>query len=587
MRYSRSLIPTLREDPADAEVISHKLMIRGGYIRKVAAGIYDYLPLALRVFRKIETIVREEMDASGALELLLPIIMPAELWRESGRWDFYGKELLRIKDRADHDFCVGPTHEEAITDLARREIKSYRDLPKNLYQIQTKFRDEVRPRFGVMRGREFIMKDAYSFDVNVEASKKTYQVMYDTYKRIFKRCGLSFRPVEAVTGAIGGTLSHEFHVIASSGEDAIFFCDKCEYASNVEKTRLAKPNQLHKMNEELKDARAASKYVEVPTPGKKTIPEVALHLKVKSSELVKTLIYKIASEKNKSLFVAVLVRGDHEIVEAKLTNALFDLKLVDTRDIVLELAGENDVKALTGADVGFAGPIGIKTKVIADALVFGDEHFVVGANKTDAHLVGVAWADCNISGFADLRRARQGDKCPECSSGSLLEKRGIEVGQVFHLGTKYSEKMKAVYLDESGKDQFMVMGCYGIGISRTAAAAIEQNNDENGIKWPLPIAPYHVELIVMGADEKTKEVADKTYHELQEAGIEVLYDDRDERPGVKFADADLIGIPYHVVIGKKAIAEGKVELKIRKTGERKMVSLQEAADLIKNKLNDQ
>ncbi len=586
MRYSKALIPTLREDPADAEVVSHKLMIRGGYIRKVAAGIYDYLPLALRVFRKIEMIVREEMDATGALELLLPIIMPAELWQESGRWDFYGKELLRVKDRADHDFCVGPTHEEVITDLARREIKSYRDLPKNLYQIQTKFRDEVRPRFGVMRGREFIMKDAYSFDVDVEASKKTYQIMYDAYRRIFKRCGLDFRPVEAATGAIGGTLSHEFHVIASSGEDAIFFCDKCEYASNVEKTRLAKVGQLQKMNEELKQAKPDGKYVEVSTPGKKTIEEVALFLKVKSSELVKTLIYKATAEKKEPVFVAVLLKGDHELVDAKLTNALFDQGIVDTRDIVLELAGESEVKALTGADVGFAGPIGIKAKVLADASVYGDERFVVGANKTDAHLVGVSWADCNIIAFADVRRARQGDRCPECSSGSLLEKRGIEVGQVFHLGTKYSEKMKAVYLDEAGKDNFMVMGCYGIGISRTAAAAIEQNHDDKGIIWPVQIAPYHIQLITMGVDEKTREVAENIYYELEEAGVQVLFDDRDERPGVKFADADLIGVPYQAIIGKKAMAEGKIEFKVRKTGERSMVELPDIIDRLKKELGE-
>ena len=496
MRYSKSLIPTLREDPADAEVISHKLMTRAGYIRKIAAGIYTYLPLCLKVLRKVERIVREEMEASGAQELLLPIIMPAELWMESGRWDFYGKELLRVKDRADHDFCVGPTHEEAITDIARREIKSYRDLPKNLFQIQTKFRDEVRPRFGLMRGREFIMKDSYSFDVDIESSKKTYQTMYDAYKRIFRRCGLEFRPVEAATGAIGGTLSHEFHVIADSGEDAIFFCDKCEYASNVEKTRLAKQGILEKINTELKKAKPSGKFKEISTPNKKTIEEVSKFLKVKPDDLVKTLIYKINEAGKDPIFTGVLVRGENEIVDAKLMNALFDTSLVGTRDVTLELAGDVDVKRITGADVGFAGPVGLKgVKIIADALIYGEKPFVVGANKTDTHLTGVVCSDCNIHSFVDVRRARQGDKCPECASGSLLEKRGIEVGQVFYLGTKYSSKMHAVYLDEGGKERPMEMGCYGIGIGRTAAAAIEQNHDDKGIIWPLPIAPFHVHLI--------------------------------------------------------------------------------------------
>ena len=585
MRYSKMLIPTLRDDPADAEVVSHKLMVRAGYIRKLAAGIYTYLPLALRVLKKVENIVREEMVAADAQELLLPIIMPEELWQESGRWNFYGKELLRIKDRADHGFCVGPTHEEAITDLARREIKSYRDLPKNLFQIQTKFRDEVRPRFGLMRGREFIMKDGYSFDVNIEASKKTYHAMFDAYKKIFARCGLDFRPVEAATGTIGGTLSHEFHVIANSGEDAIFFCDKCEYASNVEKARLAKASAIQKMNAELKTTAVIGKYKEVSTPGKKTIEEVSKFLKIKPMDLVKTLIYKVSHEGKQPVFVAAMVRGTHEIVDSKLVGALFDGGIIETRDVTLELASDADVKRLTGASVGFAGPIGLKgkdIKIIADVSVYDNGKFIVGANKDDTHLTDVTVGDCGVSFFADIRRACDGDKCPECSNGKLLEKRGIEVGQVFYLGTKYSKKMHAVYLDENGKEQLMEMGCYGIGIGRTAAAAIEQNYDDKGIIWPLAIAPFHVEVISVGEDAKVKKMAEDVYDELGYAGLEVLFDDRDERPGVKFADADLIGIPYHAIIGKKAVEEGKIELKVRKTSERKMVDAKHIVNLVKH-----
>ena len=585
MRYSKALIPTLRDDPSDAEVVSHKLMVRAGYIRKVAAGIYNYLPLILRVFKKIENIVREEMDRSGAQELLMPMIQPAELWMESGRWDFYGKELLRFKDRANHDYCAGPTHEEVITDIARREIKSYRDLPKNLYQIQTKFRDEVRPRFGLMRGREFIMKDSYSFDRSVEDSLKSYDLMFDTYTRIFKRMGLDFRPVEAATGAIGGTRSHEFHVLASSGEDAVFFCDKCDYASNVERTKVVTEEESSKAADAVKKASPSFKHKEVATPGKKTVEEVSLFLKVKPSDLVKTLLYKITVEGCEPEFVAVLVGGNFEVVDAKISNALFDAGAVDTRNFILEMAEEADVKRITKAEVGFAGPIGIKgVKIIADHSVFGDKEFVVGANKNNAHFTGVKWEDCSILAFADMRRASEGDKCPICGGGKLSERRGIEVGQVFFLGTKYSEKMKAVYLDEGGKEQLMVMGCYGIGISRTAASAIEQNHDDKGIIWPVSIAPYHVELISAGGDENVLKMANNIYDELTASGIEVLYDDRDERPGVKFADADLIGIPYHAIVGKKAVAEGKVELKIRKTGERKMIETSELILMIKKEM---
>jgi prolyl-tRNA synthetase len=584
MRYSRSLIPTLREDPADAEVVSHKLMVRAGYIRKVAAGIYNYLPLGLRVIKKVERIVREEMDAAGAQELLMPMIQPAELWQESGRWDFYGKELLRFKDRAMHDYCAGPTHEEVITDIARRELKSYRDLPKNLYQIQTKFRDEVRPRFGLMRGREFIMKDAYSFDADEKSAFESYEGMYQTYKRIFSRMGLTFRPVEAATGAIGGTRSHEFHVLADSGEDAIFFCDKCEYAANAERARVILQAGLNGLNKGL-GQKGSKGYKEAATPGKKTIEEVSAFLRVRPNELVKTLLYKV-TEGGRPGFIAVMLRGDDELMEPKLVKALLDAGYVSGADVVLEMASEAEVKDLTGADVGFAGPIGLKkgVKVIADASVHGNGGFVTGANKTDAHLVGVEWSDCGIGAFADIRRAKGGDTCGECGKGKLSERRGIEVGQVFYLGTKYSNKMRAVYLDEGGKEQLTVMGCYGIGITRTASAAIEQNHDDKGIIWPLAIAPFHVELISAGEDEKVKATAEAVYAELEAAGLEVLYDDRNERPGVKFADADLIGIPYHVIVGKKALDAGKLEMKVRRTGERKMVQAEEIIGLIMKEL---
>ncbi len=587
MRYSRSLIPTLREDPSDAEVVSHKLMVRAGYIRKVAAGIYDYLPLCLRVLRKIEGIVRDEMNKAGAQELLLPVIMPSELWIESGRWDFYGKELLRIKDRADHAFCVGPTHEEAITDLARREIKSWRELPKNLFQIQTKFRDEVRPRFGLMRGREFIMKDGYSFDRDEADAQETYKLMYNAYKNIFRRSGLEFRPVDAATGAIGGSQSHEFHVMAASGEDAIFFCDKCEYAANVEKTKLVHDKVLAELNSKVAGAKGEKKYIEVSTPDKKSVDEVATFLKVKPVNLVKTLLYKASVEGAEPVFIAALLRGNHELIEAKFVRAITDAGFVKSGDVMLELAGETDVVKLTGAPVGFAGPQGLREKglrVIADAAVISDDAFVTGANKGDAHFVGVTWADCGVERVADIRRAVSGDVCVHCDGGGLDEKRGIEVGQVFFLGTKYSEKMHAVYLDENGKEQFMVMGCYGIGIGRTAAAAIEQNHDDKGIIWPVAIAPFHVEVISAGEDAIVKETSEKVYNELTNAGLEVLFDDRNERPGVKFADADLIGIPYHVVVGKKAIEAGALEVKNRKTGERKMMQTSEIIELVKNEL---
>lgn len=591
MRFTETLIPTLKETPSEAEVISHKLMLRAGFIRKLAAGIYAYLPLGLRVIQKIEQIVREEMTLAGAQELLLPVVMPAELWNETGRWDYYGKELLRFKDRNERDFCIGPTHEEAITDLVRREIKSYRDMPKNLYQIQTKFRDEIRPRFGLMRGREFIMKDAYSFDVDEAASKISYGLMYDAYTRIFKRCGLDFRPVEAATGAIGGTLSHEFQVIADSGEDPIFFCDKCNYAASVERARTISDDELEKLNDKIKDAKPKKNYKEVSTPGKKTVEDVSNFLKIKPSRLIKTILYKISDEKKQEKYVAALVRGSNEIIEPKLQKALFENELISSMDVQVELADEESVKKLTGAVVGFAGPVGLSdaVTVIADSAICSDEEFVSGANKNDTHLEGVHWHDCNIDEFVDIRRSNEGDLCvvKNCKGGRLNERRGIEVGQVFYLGSKYSEKMNATYLDAKGKDNLIIMGCYGIGIGRTAAAAIEQHNDDRGMKWPITIAPFHCHLISLsGKDEQIKNYAMEAYCKLMESGIEVLFDDRDARPGVKFADADLIGIPYQLIVGSKSLEGDKIEMKDRRTGEKKFVGLEELIEIIGGELRD-
>lgn len=548
MRYSQMLIPTLKEAPSDAEVISHTLMVRAGYIRKLAAGVYSYLPLCVRVLNKISNIIREEMNAAGAQELLLPVVLPAELWIETGRWNVYGKELLRFKDRHDRDFCMGPTHEEAITDLVRREVRSYRELPKNLFQIQTKFRDEIRPRFGLMRGREFLMKDGYSFDMDDAASMKTYKAMYDAYKRIFTRCGLKFRAVEAMTGNIGGSTSHEFQVLASSGEDEIVSCTSCEYAANVEKAEL-KP--LEGQGRKVEGRKGA--YKKVSTPGKKSVEEVCEFLKVAPDKLVKTLIFN--TDKGP---VAGLVRGDHALKEAKLKEAIG----VEWCDF----AEEKVVMDVTNAPSGFAGPIGLKIPIYADYAVQAMDSFVVGANESDAHFTGVSPADFEVTKYLDIRRAVAGDPCPRCGA-ELSEHRGIEVGQVFFLGTKYSVSMNAVYLDETGAEKPMVMGCYGIGVGRTAAAAIEQNHDERGIVWPMPIAPFAVEVIPLASDGEVSQAAEKIYGELKSHGVEVMIDDRDLRPGVKFADADLIGIPYHVVVGGKGLANGVVEIKNRRTGD--------------------
>jgi prolyl-tRNA synthetase len=567
VHWSRTLIPTVKEDPADAEVISHKLLVRAGMIRQLSRGIYDYLPLALKVLRKIETIVREEMDRAGAQELLLPIASPAELWQESGRWDVYGKELVRFKDRHERDFCLGPTHEEVITDLVRRVVRSYRELPFNLYQIQTKFRDEVRPRFGLMRGREFIMKDAYSFHTSVEDCRREYRNMFETYQRIFTRLGLKFRPVEADTGAIGGSLSHEFQVLAESGEDAIVSCNTCDYAANIQKAEVKAPPHSAR---DLKDDSPPLK--KVPTPEKKSVAEVAEFLSLPAERFIKTMVYKIDGGE----LVAVLVRGDHEINELKLRVAL------RSEDAVL--ADEAAVQKATRVAPGFLGPIGLKLRTIADHAVQGMRRAVTGANEIDAHFVEVDQErDFTPSAFADLRTAAAGDPCPRCDGGRLESHRGIEVGQVFYLGKKYSEKMGATYLDPEGRERPVEMGCYGIGISRLLAAAIEQNHDPNGIIWPFAIAPFQVMLLPINyLDERTQKAADRLYHELRERNVDALLDDRDERPGVKFKDADLIGVPLRITLGPKGLDKGCVELRRRRDGTMEEIPLEEAAGKIQN-----
>ena len=566
MLWSKTLIPTLKEDPADAEVISHKLLVRAGFIRQVSRGVYDYFPLALRVIRKIEQIVREEMNRAGAQELLMPITAPAELWQESGRWEMYGKELVRFKDRNERDFCLGPTHEEIVTDLVRRSVRSYRELPFNLYQIQTKFRDEPRPRFGLMRGREFIMKDAYSFHIDVEDCRREYDNMYQTYKRIFSRCGLRYRPVEADTGTIGGSHSHEFQVLADSGEDAIVSCNNCDYAANVEKAevRTAGPTG--------RDLAEPSPSLEkVPTPGKKSVAEVAEFLRLPSDKFIKTLVYKTDTGE----LVAVLTRGDHEINELKLKAAL------GCREIAL--ADEPSVSAATGVSPGFLGPIGLKVRVLADLSVHGMRDAVTGANEANAHFTHVDQErDFTPEAFADLRLAISGDPCPRCENGRLEAHRGIEVGQVFYLGTKYSVSMGATYLDAEGRERPIEMGCYGIGVSRLVAAAIEQNHDANGIIWPFSIAPFHVLLLPINyKDAAIRGAADMLYGELQKLGLEILLDDRDERPGVKFKDADLVGIPLRVTIGAKGLEKGILELRARREGRTDEVPVADAAAKIR------
>ena len=563
MRYSEMFLPTGREVPSDAEVISQQLMIRAGMIRKLTSGIYSYLPLGYRVIRKLEQIIREEMNKAGAQEVHMPMVQPTELWQESGRWEHYGKELLRFRDRHDHEYCLGPTHEEVITSLVRNDIKTYRQLPRNLYQIQTKFRDEVRPRFGVMRCREFGMKDAYSFDVDEEGAEKSYEKMFAAYNNIFRRCGLKFRPVEADSGSIGGKYSHEFMVMAESGEDAMVFCEKCSYAANLEKAEVACPERKEIYEDDWLSLE------EVNTPNVRTIEEVSEFLNVKPQDIVKTLIFNADGQQ-----YAVLIRGDHEVNEIKVKN------YIGANEV--ELASDEIIVKATGAPRGFAGPVNIKIPVFLDYSVIDMVNFVTGANKEDYHYRNVnIGRDFQIQAFADFRVVTEQDNCPRCGT-DIKFARGIEVGHVFKLGTKYSKAMKAGFLDKNGQEKIMIMGCYGIGIGRTVAAGIEQNHDENGIIWPMPLAPYQVIITPVNVNEEdVMESAENLYKSMLAGNIEVIFDDRDERAGVKFKDADLIGIPLRVVVGRKNLAQGKVELKIRKTGENKLYPLQEIVQQVK------
>jgi len=565
MRYSQYLLPTLKEIPSEADVPSHQLMFRAGMIRKLASGIYSYLPLGLRAIQKVESIIREEMNRAGAIEVLLPFVQPAEIWQESHRWEEYGKELLRVRDRHNRDYCLGPTHEEVITDIARREIRSYRQMPINLYQIQTKFRDEIRPRFGVMRAREFIMKDAYSFDVDEKGADKSYQKMVGAYTRIFRRCGLKFKMVEAESGLIGGTFSHEFMVLAETGEETIVSCTHCSYAANIEKAEFKRPEASGR----ILDKELLKPLQKVLTPDRGTVEEVTQFLQVSPKDLMKTLIF----DTDKGC-IAALVRGDHEISEKKLKAVL------GTEN--LQLAGEETVEELTHAPKGFAGPIGLSIPMIADMDIQKMVNFVTGANEKDAHLIHVnLMRDFKVDQFVDIRKFSPGDRCPLCGKETRIDK-GIEVGHTFKLGTKYSKAMGATYLDNQGKEKEIVMGCYGIGLGRTVAAAIEQSYDQNGIIFPMPITPFQVLILPVNMKiDLLRETAEKLYQNLLEEGMEVLYDDREETPGVKFKDADLIGIPLRVTLGEKNLKKGLVEVKKRRTGEILLVKKEEAVSKIK------
>lgn len=551
MRATQYLLATLREDPTDAEVISHKLMLRAGMIRKLAAGLYTWMPTGLRVLRKVERIVREEMDRSGAQEVLMPVVQPAELWEESGRFHQYGAELLRIKDRHQRDFVLGPTHEEVISDLVRNNVQSYKQLPANFYQIQTKFRDETRPRFGVMRAREFLMKDAYSFHMSEDSLRETYQVMYDTYCAIFSRLGLEYRPVLADTGSIGGSSSHEFHVLASAGEDSIAFSDQSNYAANIE---LAEALTLG-------DARPAPQQTmsEVATPNTRTIEEVCALLTVSADRVVKTLIVHGETNEGKPTLIALLLRGDKMLNEVK-------AEKVPGVTAPLQMATEAEIRDVTGCEIGSLGPVGLNIPVIADRSVINMADFVCGANKSGFHLTGVNWErDANFTLVADMRNVVEGEPSPD-GKGTLLIKKGIEVGHIFQLGTKYSKALKVTVLDENGKSQVLPMGCYGIGVSRVVAAAIEQNYDAQGIIWSDSIAPFHIALVPMNQHKspRVQEMADRLYEVLKNAGYDVFYDDRKERPGVKFADMELIGVPHRVVISDRGLETHAVEYKYRR-----------------------
>jgi len=569
MRYTKYFIPTYKEMPAEAEVISHQLMLRAGMIRKLTSGVYTFLPIGLKSLRKVETIIREEMNRSGGIEVLMPAVHPSELWKESGRWDYYGPELLRFRDRNNHEACLAPTHEEVITDLVRREIHSYKQLPVNFYQIQFKFRDEIRPRFGVMRCREFIMKDGYTFDVDEAGADRSYEIMRQTYSRIFQRCGLKFKIVDADSGSIGGSFSQEYMVLADTGEDQIVTCSKCEYAANMERA------EVKWAGPEAPAATGTMKRIEeVSTPNMRTVEEVTSFLSVSPQELVKTLIFKTDTE-----VVAALIRGDHEVNEVKLKNLL-------GADSV-ELADPALVAEVTGAPMGFAGPVGLKVKRVADNALKGMADFVTGGNKHDVHFIHVNLGrDFQADQFADLRLVMPGDFCPRCK-GELEFKRGIEVGHIFKLGTKYSKPLHAVYLDEKGEEKVIIMGTYGIGVARTLAAAIEQNHDADGMIFPVPIAPFEVVVLPLQIQETAvAATAEKIYGEIQGQGLDVLIDDRDVRPGVKFKDADLLGIPVRINVGARNLKNGRVEMKLRTEAESVLIPTQEAPKMIAAKVKE-
>ncbi|MCT6876273.1 proline--tRNA ligase [Frischella perrara] len=570
MRTSKYLLSTLKETPADAEVISHQLMLRAGMIRKVASGLYTWLPTGYRVLKKVEQIVREEMNKIGAIEVLMPVVQPADIWQESGRWEQYGPELLRIKDRGNRDFVLGPTHEEVITDLIRNEVSSYKQLPLNFYQIQTKFRDEVRPRFGVMRSREFIMKDAYSFHTSQESLQATYDDMYAAYSAIFSRIGLDFRAVRADTGSIGGSSSHEFQVLADSGEDDIVFSTESDYSANIEMAEALAPTAI------LEAATEAMKLID--TPNAKTIDELVTQFDLAIEKTVKTLIVK-ASKESGHEFVALLVRGDHTLNEIK----------AEKLDIVaspLEFASEEEIRSAIGAGPGSLGPVNLTLPIIIDREVAVLSDFSAGANIDGKHYFNINWQrDVALPRVADIRNVVEGDLSPD-GKGTLLIKRGIEVGHIFQLGTKYSQAMNATVQGEDGQNHVMIMGCYGIGVSRIVAAAIEQRHDDRGIIWPEAIAPFTVAIIPMNMhkSEQVQQTAEKLYAELQDLGIEVLFDDRKERPGVMFADAELIGIPHTIVIGERNLTNGEVEYKHRASGIKEMIKIENLIDFIKNKM---
>ncbi|HBN09265.1 MAG TPA: proline--tRNA ligase [Cyanobacteria bacterium UBA8530] len=573
MRMSHLLAPTLREVPAEAEIISHQLLMRAGFIRRVSPGVYTYLPLMWRVLKKVEEIVRQEMDRAGAQELMMPILLPADLWMASGRWFVYGKEMFRLKNRHDRDELLGPTHEELITDIAKNEIRSYRQLPINLYQIQNKFRDEIRPRFGLLRGREFIMKDSYSFHSDEKSLEETYEVMCRAYTRIFERCGLSTRMVDSDVGAIGGSSAHEFMVVVETdaGENALLYCDSCQYAANVERAE----SRIEIVPGAFEEQEPLEK---IPTPNMKTIDDLSAFLKVLPNRIVKTLIYQaegFGEKMEEKKFVAVLIRGDVPVNEVKLKNTLACYEL--------RLATDEEISAL-GTISGFVGPIGLKLRVLADESVREMKNFVLGPNEKDQHLVHANWGrDYEPKEWVDVRQSQVGEQCSRCG-GELKQARGIEVGNTFKLGTKYSSKMGATFTDVDGTEKPFVMGCYGIGVSRTAQAAVEACHDKNGIVWPVPIAPYHLVVVPVNVgDPVQKEAAESLYRQAQEAGIEVILDDRDERPGVKFKDADLIGFPLRITVGK-TITEGNVELKERQGGEVILVPLNEAIEKAKSML---